>query len=93
MSFGHKLQDLTAPPEGAEGAVEARFSTPSGSLALGAQFLVGADGLHSRVRQRLLGELPPEFQGRVMWRGRLQLLAGSDIREWLCARDPENRKS
>lgn len=33
------------------------------------QLLVGADGLHSRVRQQLFGVATPRFTGQVVWRG------------------------
>jgi salicylate hydroxylase len=34
-----------------------------------ADFVVGADGVHSQVRQRLFGDDQPRFSGIVAWRG------------------------
>lgn len=34
-----------------------------------ADFVVGADGVHSRVRQRLFGDDTPRFSGIIAWRG------------------------
>lgn len=36
-------------------------------------FLVGADGLHSAVRMRLLGDGPPRYAGYMAWRGVAEL--------------------
>jgi salicylate hydroxylase len=41
---------------------------PAASLPGGADLLVGADGLHSAVRQRLNGTMAPFFTGQVAWR-------------------------
>jgi salicylate hydroxylase len=46
--------------------VEVRFE--SGKTALGA-YLIGADGIHSKVRALLFGADRPEFTGAVAWRG------------------------
>jgi len=48
------------------GQVEARFET--GEIATAA-FLIGADGIHSQVREGLFGADRPEFTGCVAWRG------------------------
>ncbi|MEJ6671859.1 MAG: salicylate hydroxylase [Candidatus Azotimanducaceae bacterium] len=32
------------------------------------QVLVGADGIHSSIRERLFGDQPPRFTGQVAWR-------------------------
>ncbi len=53
---------------------------PDGSLLLHltgqepvrTQLLVGADGYFSRVRQQCLGDGPPTFNDRAMWRGRIK---------------------
>ena len=37
--------------------------------ALEADVLIGADGVHSRVRQGLFGQDSPEFTGVIAWRG------------------------
>jgi 2-polyprenyl-6-methoxyphenol hydroxylase-like FAD-dependent oxidoreductase len=36
-------------------------------------FLVGADGLHSGIRSRLLGDGPPDYAGFTAWRGLAEL--------------------
>lgn len=36
---------------------------------LQADFLIGADGVHSMVREQLLGATPARFTGHVAWRG------------------------
>ncbi len=40
-----------------------------GAERLQADVLVGADGIHSRVRSALLGERPARFTGQIAWRG------------------------
>jgi salicylate hydroxylase len=50
----------------AEGQAEAGFET--GEIAKAA-FLIGADGIHSKVRECLFGADRPEFTGCVAWRG------------------------
>jgi salicylate hydroxylase len=46
--------------------VEVRFDNGE---AVQAAFLVGADGIHSKVRAALFGSEHPEFAGCVAWRG------------------------
>jgi 2-polyprenyl-6-methoxyphenol hydroxylase-like FAD-dependent oxidoreductase len=66
-----------------------------------ADFLVGADGVHSIVREQLLGKIAPRYAGYVGWRGiavfRDQMLAdgtsvfvlgrGSQMGIFYCGRD------
>src|SRR4030095_12269635 len=49
-----------------ERGVEVQFE--SGQTARGA-YLIGADGIHSKVRALLFGADKPEFTGAVAWRG------------------------
>src|SRR4051794_14616492 len=49
-----------------DGAVSLKLE--SGAAADG-DALIGADGVHSRVRQALLGADRPEFTGTIAWRG------------------------
>ena len=46
--------------------VEVRFEE---GTSVRAAYLIGADGIHSRVRQELFGKDKPEFTGYVAWRG------------------------
>lgn len=47
-------------------AVQVQFE--DGSSAVG-DLLIGADGLHSRVRRQLFGEIPLRYSGQSCWRG------------------------
>lgn len=47
---------------------EVELALKNGSTARG-DVLVGADGLHSRVRRQLVGEHKPRFTGGMAWRG------------------------
>ncbi len=49
-------------------ATEARLSFDDGNAARG-DVVVGADGLHSRVREQLFGPTGARFTGQVVWRG------------------------
>jgi salicylate hydroxylase len=62
LHVGHRLVDLAQ--EG--GRVTARFE--NGTTAE-ADLLVGADGIHSRVRTLVFGPEKPRFTGCVAWRG------------------------
>jgi salicylate hydroxylase len=48
------------------GSVEVRFADGSSAAA---DLVVGADGIHSAVRQAILGEERPRFTGHVAYRG------------------------
>jgi salicylate hydroxylase len=52
--------------EGDEGGV--RLKMEDGRTAAG-DVLIGADGLHSRIRQKLFGPAAPKFTGVLAWRG------------------------
>ena len=65
------------PPSGSPGNRRGPGELPSGdaladrkanALLDHAALIVGADGLHSRVRSALLGEARPVFTGQVAWR-------------------------
>lgn len=49
-----------------EAGVTARFD---GDVEKRADFLIGADGIHSVVREQLLGRIAPRYAGYVAWRG------------------------
>lgn len=48
---------------------DARAAVRTGEQTHEAELLVGADGIHSVVRERLFGALAPRFTGNVAWRG------------------------
>lgn len=47
---------------------EARLNLEDGRQIAG-DILIGADGLHSRIRQKLFGPATPKFTGILAWRG------------------------
>ncbi len=47
---------------------QVRLDFERGGPAFG-DVLVGADGLHSRIREQLFGPMAAEFTGQVVWRG------------------------
>jgi salicylate hydroxylase len=49
----------------AEGHVDVRFATGE---TVRAAYVIGADGIHSKIRERLFGPSRPEFTGCVAWR-------------------------
>jgi 2-polyprenyl-6-methoxyphenol hydroxylase-like FAD-dependent oxidoreductase len=72
--------------EQVRGGVVAHFA--DGREARGG-VLVGADGLHSVVRDQLLGRKPPRYAGYVAWRGTARfdhaaLASGTFIETWGC---------
>src|SRR6185437_8463637 len=62
LHVGHRLIDLVQK----DGRVTARFENGATTEA---DLLVGADGIHSRVRHLLFGPEKPRFTGCVAWRG------------------------
>jgi salicylate hydroxylase len=62
LHVGHKLVGLDQQGEG----VVARFES---SVSAKADLLVGADGIHSRVRHLAFAPEKPRFTGCVAWRG------------------------
>ncbi len=62
LHVGYKLVDLTQKGERAV----ARFEN---GASIEADLVVGADGIHSRVRHLLFGPEKPRFTGCVAWRG------------------------
>lgn len=57
-----------------------------GAPDMEARVLVGADGLHSRVRRHVLDDGPPRFTGHVAWRALAdpQALPDADLRGDIC---------
>jgi len=66
--------------EMASTGVTAHFT--SGRMATG-DALIGADGLHSRVREQLLGDGEPVYRGYQCWRGVCNLSASEFLTETL----------
>jgi salicylate hydroxylase len=62
LHLGHRLTDLIDHGNRVEGRFENGKSTS-------ADFLVGADGIHSAVRRILFGDESPQFMGCVAYRG------------------------
>ncbi|QQS14575.1 MAG: FAD-dependent monooxygenase [Rhodospirillales bacterium] len=62
VRLGHRFAEMTDHGD----RVEARFEN---GARIEADILVGADGIHSRVRQALFGPDRPRFTGCVAWRG------------------------
>jgi len=62
LHVGHKLADLEQNGD----RVTARFDN---GATVETDLLVGADGIHSRVRHVLFGPEKPRFTGCVAWRG------------------------
>src|SRR3984957_15519717 len=62
IKLGRRLVDI----EQDESGVTAHFQ--DGASERG-DFLIGADGIHSRVRERLFGEEKPRFSGQIAYRG------------------------
>jgi salicylate hydroxylase len=62
LHVGHKLVGIEQKGE----RIVARFEN---GAAAEADLLIGADGIHSRVRAQLFGPEKPRFTGCVAWRG------------------------
>lgn len=74
VHVGHRLVDACDHGD----RVEARFEN---GVRITADVLIGADGIHSRVRQILFGADKPRFTGCVAYRGLVpaERLAGLDL--------------
>jgi 2-polyprenyl-6-methoxyphenol hydroxylase-like FAD-dependent oxidoreductase len=62
IKLGSRCVDISQTAD----QVEVRFETGE---VLKAAYVIGADGIHSRVRECLFGMDQPEFTGCVAWRG------------------------
>lgn len=62
IRLGKKCQSFSQDDEG----VTLQFE--DGSMATG-DMLIGADGVHSRIRNQMFGSAPAEFSGMLAWRG------------------------
>ncbi|MEL7098230.1 MAG: FAD-dependent monooxygenase [Pseudomonadota bacterium] len=71
---------LAAACRGADLHLGARIDDPA---ELDADLIVGADGLHSRVRPLLNGADAPFFTGQVAWRAVIEADAAPEARVWM----------
>jgi len=62
LKLGHSLLSY----ETRENEVVARFTN---GAEINAEFLIGADGIHSRARRQIAGETEPTYRGYTVWRG------------------------
>ncbi len=79
IRLGHHLDDLTQRRSG----VRLHFAD---QVAIEHDFVVGADGLRSRVRSHLIGVHEPVYRGYMVWRGVARLNGavptGSNSESW-----------
>lgn len=69
VRLGHEFRDF----ERHETSVGIRFAN---GVSAEHDFLIGADGIRSRVRSQLLGILAPVYRGYTVWRGLAHLPGG-----------------
>ncbi len=62
IKLGHRCAGITAEGDFAD----VRFENGD---SVRAAYVIGADGIHSKIRARLFGAGKPEFTGAVAWRG------------------------
>ncbi|MEE9346876.1 MAG: FAD-dependent monooxygenase, partial [Robiginitomaculum sp.] len=61
----------------------------AGGIPYSGDALIGADGIHSKIRAHMLGEQTPHFTGQVAWRGTIPAskapsgFMDSDVTAWL----------
>ena len=91
VHLGHAVADITATPgqEPAESSiatasrrVTVRASSPS-ELSWEADLVIGADGLHSRIREIACGPQTLRYAGETCWRGIVPLAVGHRaVEQW-----------
>ena len=62
LHLGHELTDQTQRGD-------KMIATFANGHSIEAEFLIGADGIHSRVREQFLDDGPPVDRGYIVWRG------------------------
>jgi salicylate hydroxylase len=62
VHLNHKVVGISETPD----AVELKFET---GAPVTAKLAIGADGVHSRLRETLFGTAKPQFCGIIAWRG------------------------
>ena len=70
LHLGHELTEHTQPGD-------KMIATFENGRSIEADFLIGADGIHSRVREQFLNDGPPADRGYVVWRGICQSIPAS----------------
>ncbi len=67
LRLGSEVEDAAVDPHG----VAATLRRDGQRMEETAIALIGADGVWSSVRSRLFGNAPPQFSGKIAWRGTL----------------------
>ncbi len=65
---GHRVVDFTQDDAGVDVEIVHRDVNGDTKETLRGDFLIGADGIRSRIRERLLHDGPPKFAGHVLYR-------------------------
>jgi salicylate hydroxylase len=73
ISLGRRVVGVESTPAG---AVRLRFDNGDAVIA---DVVIGADGIHSVVRQELLGAEAPRFSGNSAWRGLVPAVRVADL--------------
>lgn len=78
LHTGHELARFEPPTAG---PVRLKFTNGEERVS---ELLIGADGIHSTIRQRILGDGAPLFRGYNIWRGiaKLDLTQGYASESW-----------
>lgn len=90
ITFGARVSSYVANLTG----VTVEYICPNGPQRVAARFLIGADGIHSKVRAQMYpNEGPPVWGGAIMWRGttiakpflrgKSMILAGNDTQRFV----------
>ncbi|CAM6043053.1 unnamed protein product [Sphagnum compactum] len=73
--MGYKCLDVSQDEEGAT----VQFQKGDELISVKAPLVIGADGIHSVVRSKLFGSIPPRDNGRTMWRALIDEDLCSDL--------------
>ncbi|CAK9217556.1 unnamed protein product [Sphagnum troendelagicum] len=73
--MGYKCLDVSQDEEGAI----VQFQKGDELISVKAPLVIGADGIHSVVRSKLFGSIPPRDNGRTMWRALIDEDLCSDL--------------
>eukprot|EP00854_Cymbomonas_tetramitiformis_P012053 gene12053-14241_t len=78
VEFCSKIQGMNAQADGSV-RISVSGSADEGHAherEINAKVLIGADGYFSRIREHTIADGPPDFTGRLTWRGRVTLPPG-----------------